>query len=167
MKLARKIIVVTLSVFLTLLAVVSYIEVGRAVRVYRNLVRSELAITGHAVRPSIRELLATEGESRAVRMLDKTDKTMSSVDLRWASFEDPDSTPLLHEDQRAVLESGGELTIDRQDRLYAYVPIDHKGAIEVAQALTEERSVAVLITQDRLVAALIAILGAAASSPLR
>jgi len=162
MKLARKIIVVTLAVFLTLLGVVSYIEVGRAVRVYRNLVRSELAVTGHALRPAIRELVETEGEPQAVRLLQKTDATMSTVNLRWASFHDPESTPFLQADQRAALEDGGEVSLDRADRLYAYVPVGKRGAIEVAQALTEERSVAVLITQDRLVAALIAILGAAA-----
>ncbi len=162
MKLARRIILLMLATFLGVLATLGYFESRRAVRDYRELVASELAITGRALRAPLLEVLDVEGDARALKLLEIADADITHMEIHWSSRE----TPSRHIGavEQAKLARGEEVTLEEEaggGRLFVYVPVGTRGAIELSQPLTEEHAVVLGIVKERFVVAIIAVLCAA------
>ena len=157
MKLARKIVLFVLAAFLTLLGALGYFEARHAVREYDRHVTDDLAATGRAVRPSFNEVWRVEGEARALALLERTDAEIRSVHVAWIATPANDLAP----DQMAALGRGDEVAQVRigapNDELRIYVPAFGGGAIVLSQPLVEERAVVLRVVEERLVAAVVAI----------
>jgi len=164
MRLARKIIVLLLALFLGLVATLGYVEARRAVRDYHTLVASELAITGRALRAPLAEVMHVEGGEAAQRLLERADADIAHITLRWVP-----RGAALGDATWASLARNQEVTIEDHaaKTIYVYVPVTSAGgAIELSQSLSQERAVVLAIARERLTVAFAAVLGAALLSIL-
>ncbi len=156
MKLARKIMLLMVATFVCVLAVLGWIESRRAIDEYRARVASELVLTGRALRAPLGEVLEVEGESRALKLVEKADNDITRMNIRWVQLS------RLTEDERNVLVANKDIIVERDTldgpTVFVYVPVGVHGAIELTQNLSEERTVVLGVVRERLLVAFVAIL---------
>jgi two-component system, NtrC family, sensor kinase len=153
MKLARKIILLLLTSFLAVLTALGYFEARIEVADYHARARLELAITGRSLRPVVAEVLAVEGEARALDVILRADADDPNVNLRWVRASDPE----LDAAARATIERGEELAVVRAlpggERLYMYVPMSG-GALALSRSL-DTRAVVERVLRERVAIAVV------------
>ena len=109
-------------------------------------------VMGRVLRSAFSEVMDTDGEARAVSVLDYTDKRMRLVDVRWVHLEEgavPERRPFVALARLAPLRDDRDVH-DRDDtigkkRLRTYVPVHIEGkptsALEFSESLEGEKDV--------------------------
>lgn len=149
MKLARKIILLLLTTLLVLFGALAYLEARRAVSEYDARVRSELAMTGRALRPAVAEVWQVEGETRALAVLERANADNARINLRWTRGPEVPQAALAKGEEASVMDEK-----DGRKSLRVYVPLTAQaGAIELSHELGEEHVIEMRVARDRLVEA--------------
>ena len=176
MKLAAKLIAVTILAVLAVFAVRGYQNARRQMALAESDARENAWLVGRALRPALVDVWRREGEQRALEVLSYARERVrlaSRWDLRFISLsihERQDSEPLAPRAQMAGVWQGDEITlmvpVSGTERLVTYLPIQvagrQVGALEISGPLTarEERFRAEIgqIVQRTGLGALVAIL---------
>jgi hypothetical protein len=176
MKLAAKLIAVTILAVLAVFAVRGYQNARRQMALAESDARENAWLVGRALRPALVDVWRREGEQRALEVLSYARERVrlaSRWDLRFirlSSQERQDSEPLARRAQMAGVWQGNEITlvapVSGTERLVTYLPVQVEGrqvgALEISGPLTarEERFRAEIgqIVQRTGLGALVAIL---------
>jgi len=179
MKLAAKLIAVTILAVLAVFAVRGYQNARRQMALAESDARENAWLVGRALRPAIVDVWRREGEQRALEVLSYARERVrlaSRWDLRFiptSSQGRPGSEPLAPHAQMAGVWQGDEITlvvpVSGTERLVTYLPVQVEGrqvgALEISGPLTarEERFRAEIgqIVQRTGLGALVAILSIA------
>jgi signal transduction histidine kinase len=117
---------------------------------------------GRVLRAAFATVMETEGEARAVSVLDYTDQRVRRVDIRWVSLEQdaPEARrPEVALDRLAPIRKDQDVHERVGGELYTYVPVHIEGrpvsALEFTEKLEGEQAVVrhAIIGQLRIVAA--------------
>jgi len=129
-------------------------------------------VMGRVLRAAFSEVLDTDGETRAVSVLDYTDKRIRLVDIRWVHLEPgaPSArVPAVSLDRLAPLRLGQDVHEKADGRLRSYVPLFLQdrplSALELSESLDSERAVvgAAVFRELRAVAAIAIAIGVVAA----
>jgi signal transduction histidine kinase len=179
MKLAAKLIAVTILAILGVFAVRGYQNARRQMALAESEARENAWLVGHAVRPAFLDVWRREGERRALEVLAHVRDSVhlaSRWDMRFipsSSQGQPDSEPLALRDNLAGVWRGDEVTlvvpVSGTERLVTYLPVQvdgrQLGALEISEPLTarDERfkTETAQIVQRTGLGALVAILSVA------
>lgn len=137
-----------------LLCVALGLGTNAAVAVRAELERYEVsladqhALTGRVVRSAFEEVMAKEGEARAVSVLASSDKGVLQVNLRWVYLADGvalDRRPGVPVEDLASVTRDDVLHLQRDGRLWSYVRVRVEGrpdsALELSESLEGQREV--------------------------
>jgi signal transduction histidine kinase len=128
-------------------------------------------VIGLVLRAAFAEVMDTDGEARAVSVLDYTDKHIRLVDIRWVHLEDdalPKRKPHAPLAKLAPLRADREVHDKAEGKLRSYVPVHIEGrnlsALELSASLDGERDVVrdAILREVRAVAAVALAVGIAA-----
>lgn len=134
------------------LGINAYVSVRGELARYEAAVAAQHVVTGRVLKSAFVEVMAREGEKRAISVLASSDKDIQHVDLRWVHFtaDAPPSHrpgvplelvvgPIAHATDEAPLH------VERDGILHTFVRIDTPGqpttAIELTESLEGEREV--------------------------
>src|SRR3954465_633561 len=89
MKLARNVtIALVLGVFLVL-ALSAYMRVRADAGLFESAIRRDDHTMGRALAAAVLEVWRTEGEARAIHLVDEANERESQVDIRWVWLDAP------------------------------------------------------------------------------
>ncbi|HJX65290.1 MAG TPA: ATP-binding protein [Polyangia bacterium] len=179
MKLAAKLIAVTILAVLAVFAARGFQNARRQMALAESDARENAWLVGRALRPALVDVWRREGEQRALQVLSYARERVhlaSRWDMRFIPVPgpgQPDGKPLAPLWQLASLWQGNEVTlvvpVSGTDRLVTYLPVEVEGrqvgALEIAGPLTarDERFKTEIsqIVQRTAIGALVAILSIA------
>lgn len=128
-------------------------------------------VMGHVLRASFAEVMDTDGEARAVSVLEYTDKRVRFFDIRWVHLE-ADAVaarkPFIPLAELAPLFADREVHAKSEGHLRSYVPVHIEGrslsALELTESLEGERVVVrhAILRELRAVATVAITVGVAA-----
>ena len=153
MKLVRKLTLTLVLAITAILAVHGYIEIRREIEHYETDMREDQRIIGRVLRPALTSIWRSQGEARALALLDYADEGLRRVGIRWVwldALEGDPHRPRLGLSRLEAVARGQELSLIDDagyagGRLYTYVPVapgtegDRVGAIELSESLAPER----------------------------
>lgn len=150
MKLARKLTLALILGVFAVLASSGYVWLRRETSLFENDVRRDDHTMGRALSAAVLGVWRTEGEARALRIVDEANERESQVDIRWVWLDAPEGSrhePMLPPEALAPLRRGGEVVrkIQRQgvDRLVTTLPVQvpdaRVGALELSESLAGEQ----------------------------
>jgi signal transduction histidine kinase len=148
MKLVQKLTVALVLAICVLLAINSVVRVHREVASFEAHGIREHRSVGRALRSSVLAVFRTEGEKRALELVDEASRSHGRIRFRWIWL---DRGPHLHASTEAITGApeGEPLTVEDRDEAgeptrFTYVratpPTGRRGALELAESLAEERS---------------------------
>ena len=129
---------------------------------YELDVRERHVVTGRALRAAFAAVMETEGEERAVSVLDYTDRRFRRVDIRWILLDaqSPEARrPHIAVDRLDRVRAEENVHVRQRGTLYTYVPMRIEGrpisALELTEKLDGEDAVVkqALFAQLRIVGA--------------
>jgi signal transduction histidine kinase len=179
MKLAAKLIAVTILAILAVFAARGYQNARRQMARAESEARENAWLVGHALRPAFLDVWRGEGEQRALEVLSHVRESVhlaSRWDMRFirsSSQGRPDGEPLALRENMAGVWRGDEVTLvvpfAGSERLVTYLPVEVEGrrlgALEISEPLTvrDERfkTETAQIAQRTGLGALVAILSVA------
>jgi signal transduction histidine kinase len=179
MKLAAKLIAVTILAVLAVFAARGFQNARRQMALAESDARENAWLVGHTLRPALVDVWRREGEQRALEVLSyarEREHLASRWDMRFIpvpGLGQPDGKPLAQLWQLAGLWQGEEVTlvvlVSGTDRLVTYLPVEVEGrqvgALEIAGPLTARderfRNEISQIVQRTAIGALVAILSIA------
>ncbi len=139
---------------------------------YEADVAARHVVMGHVLREAFVEVMDTDGEERAVSVLNYTDSRFHHVNIRWVHLE-PDAAserkPLAPLDRLDPLRSEREVHDKAEGKLRSYVPVHVDGrtlsALEFSEPLDGDRAVVrhALVRELRAVVAVAFAVGIAAA----
>src|SRR6185503_9590464 len=83
MKLARNLTVAVVFGVFIVLAVAAYVRVRREAGLFEADIRRDDRAIGRALAVAVQEVWRTEGEARAIHLVDEASERESQVDIRW------------------------------------------------------------------------------------
>ena len=115
---------------------------------YERDIADRHVVMGLVLRAAFSEVMDTDGEARAVSVLDYTDKRFRLVNIRWVYLEEgapPERAPQSPIHRLRPLHEGHEVHDKAPGVMRSYVPMHIEGrpltALELAETLEGERSV--------------------------
>ena len=146
MKLAQKLTLAFILATCAILAVNALLRVRREVDLFESKSARDHRLLGRTVKSAILAVWRTEGEARALALVDDLDQQQPrKVTFRWVWL---DGSPQLHVDATALANAKENDTVMALDRdasgeptRYTYVPVTaidgRRAALEVSEPLTE------------------------------
>src|SRR3954467_11800307 len=87
MRLSRKITLLFLVPFVSMLAILGYRATRREIAIYESQVSTDLVLMGRALRPTFAEVWRVEGEARALQLLEAAERDVHEVKIQWVPRE--------------------------------------------------------------------------------
>jgi signal transduction histidine kinase len=144
MRLAGKLLFLLLTVIFLLLGVYAFLSVRREVALIHTDMRRDALHLGQTVRGMFLDVWNTSGPSRALELIEDTNRDDSRVRIRWVWLDEvPSDGPyrpaIDPADLRPVGEEGEGRYGEKDGFLYTYVAVrvgpDRLGALELAESL--------------------------------
>lgn len=167
MKLAAKLVAIVLLEIGVLLAIDGYLAVQRETRLYQADMQRDAHLLGNTLKHFVAQAWRTEGQERALQLLDKANHEQHQQHIRWvwlSGTADPRYRPLAPAAAITSVAKGQELTVPATDQegqrhSCTYVPISlplpEAAAIELAEPLSQLDSFAGRIAARNLVLGLV------------
>jgi signal transduction histidine kinase len=128
MRLTFKLVLWFLVSVVAVVGVNGYLAVRSEVVRYQHEMSEHHTVMGRVLREAFRERLLSDGEAKAVAMLDYTDQHTRAVDIRWVSVADDPAMNVPHAPRSALasLTSDGEVHYfdSEHEKLQSYVSVD-------------------------------------------
>lgn len=149
MKLAQRITLLFVSMFLVVIAAFAVRTAHRELGIYEKHVATDLRFAARALEPAFIEVWRVEGKERALEVLRAADTGLAGMTVRWT----PSTERPLAEDSVATVRSGTDGYVKftlpiREQGLEA-------GAIELSRPLDRERDVLRRVIVDKALVALV------------
>ena len=90
MKLVRKLTLTLVLAITAILAVHGYTEIRREIEHYETDMREDQRIIGRVLRPALTSVWRSQGEARALALLDYADAGLRRVGIRWVWLDVPE-----------------------------------------------------------------------------
>lgn len=147
MNLVQKLTIVFVAAAVTVLGANGYLRVRREVALFEAHAIAEHRSVGRALRGAVLAVFRTEGETRALELVDEATRDHQRIRFRWVWL---DPSPHLHASPSAILVApeGQPLTVEDRDLhgvptrftyVRATVPDGRRGALELAESLREQQ----------------------------
>lgn len=129
-------------------------------------------VMGRVLRAAFSEVMDTDGEARAVSMLDYTDKRFRTLDIRWVHLDEgapPERRPLVPLPRLGPIGADHDVHEKSDGKLRSYIPMHLEGravtALEFSESLEGERVVVrrAVLREMRAVGAVALVIGVAAA----
>ncbi|MBX3189641.1 MAG: HAMP domain-containing protein [Labilithrix sp.] len=149
-----------------------YLAVRSELERFESDAAARHVVIGLVLRAAFAEVMDTDGEARAVSVLDYTDKHIRLVDIRWVHLEvdaPEDRKPNAPLAKLAPLRADQEVHDKADGKLFSYVPVHIEGrplsALELSASLDGERTVVrdAILREVRAVATVAIAVGIAAA----
>lgn len=115
---------------------------------YEVSLADQHAVTGRVLRSAFEEVMAKEGEARAVSVLASSDKGVRHIDLRWVYLDDNapiERRPGVPVEDVAAVTRDDVIHVEAEGRLRSYVRVHVDGrpdsALEISESLEGERAI--------------------------
>ncbi|MCX7428115.1 MAG: HAMP domain-containing sensor histidine kinase [Planctomycetia bacterium] len=176
MRLALKLISVTVLGIALVLAIDTFASVRRDITLFNADARHDSQVLGSAVSTMLRDVVRGGGQARALELLREVNAAQPSVELRWVWLgepgEDPSQPQVSSKELEPVLKGENTLLTAKnhsgQECLFNYLPIAREGqrlgVLEISEPLThlEAEHRAFILREALVMAGLIAFSGLAA-----
>lgn len=149
MKLAIKLSSLLILGMVGLLGINAFLAVRRETAFFRADMEHDAKLLGHAMRTLVADVWSTNGEQRALQLIEEANREEDVLQIRWVWLDGTGGDNFRPRIEGRVLEdvaSGAE--VSRQDpegrydgQLVTYVPVsiggEHPGALEVSESMSQ------------------------------
>jgi signal transduction histidine kinase len=145
MKLAAKLIAVCISGIFAILVIDGFLAFHRQIKLYEEDVQRDISSIGHAMKELVEVVWRTDGQQRALEVINETNKTGHAVSIRWVWFDVPDGNmfaPIASSSELGDVIAGGSKTFKGKSKkgynyYFSYIPIpvdSRAGALELSES---------------------------------
>jgi two-component system NtrC family sensor kinase len=148
MRLARKLAIALILGIFAVMAVNSYVRVGREIAFFEADRQAQERLIGRVLRAAVEAVAQSDDLEAAQALVQRADDSVSEVRMRWVWLDGADTTALAA-DELSALRGGRQIVRARrregeEERRYAYVPLSlpsaWAAALEISESLRRQRS---------------------------
>lgn len=148
MKLAGKLMLLMLLGIVFLHSVQGYLTIRREMELFNKDMRTDASLLGHALKELIADVWRTNGEERALELIEDANRDEHLLQIRWVWLDAPQGDPHhphISREKLSPVARGQEIALKEKESegpgyLYTYIPVkverERRGALELAESLS-------------------------------